>query len=188
MNVDASTSFTKKELRKSILTKILKQTEQQREDKSKKIERRLLGQEEFTNAKRIMFYLAIGGEVNTENMINEAFELGKEIYVPVCDTKNRMLSPCRLDKKSVLKDGPYRTREPQIKVGFPATNLDLVIVPALAYDTNGNRLGRGKGYYDRFLEQVSTGVFSIGLAFDFQIVPNLPISDKDVPVDRVLFV
>ena len=181
-----SQTLTKSQLRNILLSKLKEQTEQQREEKSKLIERELLEQEEFIKAKRIMFYLAFDSEVNTENMINKARELGKQIYVPRCDTKQRVLRPCLLTEGSVLKEGPYHTLEPQTKADLPLEELDLTIVPALAFDKSRNRLGRGKGYYDRFLKMVSTHTRSIGLAFDFQILPTLPVEQNDVPVNKVL--
>lgn len=176
----------KRQLRNILLTRLKKQTEQQRGRKSKLIEKKLLKEEEFIKAKRIMFYLAFDGEVKTESMINKARELGKEIYVPLCDTKKKTLNPCLLKSDSALEIGAYNTLEPKSKISFPYEKLDLVIVPALAFDKSGNRLGRGKGYYDYFLKRASDYIHSIGLAFDFQILPTLPVEENDLPVDKVL--
>ena len=179
-------TLTKRQLRNILLTRLKKQTEQQRELKSKLIEKKLLKQEEFIKAKRIMFYLAFDGEVKTESMINQARVLGKEIYVPLCDYKEKTLNPCLLKSDSPLEIGAYKTLEPKSKIGLPYEKLDLVIVPALAFDKDGNRLGRGKGYYDRFLKRVPDHTHSIGLAFDFQILPTLPVEQNDVSVDKIL--
>jgi 5-formyltetrahydrofolate cyclo-ligase len=179
--------LTKGQLRNIVLSRLKEQTEQQREHKSKLIERRLLKEEEFIKAERILFYLAFDGEVNTESMINQARGLGKKIYVPLCDSKHKSLTPCALNKDSILEKGPYQTLEPQDGVELPVDKLDLVVVPGLAFDKSGNRLGRGKGYYDRFLQRLSSRTPSIGLAFDFQIFPDLPVEHTDLPVDKLLF-
>ena len=179
-------TLTKRQLRNILLTRLKKQTQQQREEKSSLIEKRLLKLEEFIKAKRIMFYLAFDGEVKTKNMINKARELGKEIYAPQCVTKEKTLKPYALKKDSALKRGPYQIWESQTENELPIEELDLVVVPALAFDKDGNRLGRGKGYYDRFLRKISKHTHSIGLAFDFQILPTLPIEQNDVPVSKVL--
>ena len=181
--------MTKSKLRNILLNRLREQSEQQRERKSKQIEKKLLKQEEFIKAKRVMFYLAFDGEVKTESMINKARGLGKQIYVPCCDIENKILKPCILMKNSVLKKGPYQTLEPQNKINIHLKKLDLVIVPALAFDKSGNRIGRGKGYYDRFLKKVLAlkRTHSIGLAFDFQILPTLPLEQNDMPVEKVLF-
>jgi 5-formyltetrahydrofolate cyclo-ligase len=181
-----SKSLTKRPLRNILLNRLRKQTEKQREGKSKLIEEKLLKQEEFIKAKRIMFYLAFDGEVKTESMIDKARSLGKQIYVPLCDTKEKTLKPCILMKDSILKKGPYQTLEPRAKTNLALEELDLAVVPALAYDKSGNRLGRGKGYYDRFLTRVSGRTHSIGLAFDFQILPTLPVEQNDISVNKVL--
>ncbi len=178
--------MTKRQLRNILINRLKQQTEQERKQKSKLIEEKLLKQEEFIKAERIMFYLAFDGEVNTESMINKARGLSKEIFVPVCDTKQKALKPCILMEDSKLDKGPYQTLEPQTKIDLSVDELDLVIVPALAFDKKGNRLGRGKGYYDRFLKGLPQRTHSIGLAFDFQILPHLPVEQIDMPVDKVL--
>jgi len=178
--------LTKRQLRNILLSRLKKQTQQQREYKSRLIEKRLLKQEEFIKAERIMFYLAFDGEVKTENMIDKARSLGKQIYIPLCDTKKKTLKPCSFKEDTTLKRGPYKTLQPQTKIGLRIEGLDLVIVPGLGFDHDGNRLGRGKGYYDHFLKTVSPYTYSIGLAFDFQILPTLPIQQNDVSVNKVL--
>ncbi|MFH1577889.1 MAG: 5-formyltetrahydrofolate cyclo-ligase [Candidatus Omnitrophota bacterium] len=178
--------LTKSQLRNILVDKLKKQTEQERDHKSKLIEEKLLEQEEFVKAKRIMFYLAFDGEVKTENMIDRARELGKEICVPVCDKGTRTLQPCLLKKDSTLERGPYSVLEPKVKIDFPCEDVNLVIVPAIGFDKNRNRLGRGKGYYDRFLKTVAPRTSSIGLAFDFQVLPTLPVEQNDMPVGKVL--
>ena len=181
-----SENLTKRQLRNILLTRLKKQTEQQRERKSKLIERKLIKQEEFVRAKRILFYLAFDGEVKTENMINKARELGKEIYVPICDTEKKALRPCVFKNGALLQKGPYQILEPRIKIDSPLEKLDLVLVPALGFDKNGNRLGRGIGYYDRLLKKASGRVHSIGLAFDFQVLNKLPFFSHDVSVTKVI--
>ena len=65
--------------------------------------------------------------------------------------------------------------------------LDLVIVPGIAFDRHGRRLGRGKGYYDRFLRKIAKRTLTIGLAFDFQILPSIPATATDINVDHLIF-
>jgi len=86
-----------------------------------------------------------------------------------------------------LAPGAFGILEPTSGQSVEASELDLVLVPARAFDRkNGNRLGRGKGYYDRLLERLSPRAFKCGIAFDCQILPTLPISPHDVPVDAVV--
>jgi len=179
--------LTKEQIRSRILLKLKTQKEEQGKRKSRLILRKLLRQEVFKKAKAVMFYIAVYGEVNTAEMIKEARRLGKIVTVPVC-TKNRVtLRPAVLDEKAGLEKGLYGVYQPKNKRGIRLRDLDLVIVPGVAFDKKGNRLGRGKGCYDRFLTKIPTDTPSIGLAFDFQILPAIPATAHDVSVNKVLF-
>jgi 5-formyltetrahydrofolate cyclo-ligase len=91
-----------------------------------------------------------------------------------------------LDDHAKLKLGPYGVHEPVEEKCLRLADLDLIIVPGLAFDKSGNRLGRGKGYYDRFLSKLPSDTQSVGLAFDFQILPFVPTTEHDVSVTRVI--
>ncbi|MDD5346996.1 MAG: 5-formyltetrahydrofolate cyclo-ligase [Candidatus Omnitrophica bacterium] len=178
--------LTKKRIRTKILYKLKTQKEDNRITKSRKIKHKLFRSRMFKNAKTVMFYMSFGGEVETIDMIKEAQELGKTVVVPVCD-KNRMMRPCLLKDRGALLRGPYGIREPAEKKALSVRSLDLIIVPGLAFDAKGRRLGRGKGYYDRFLQKVPPDIVSIGLAYDFQVLPTVPTTEHDVDVHAILF-
>ena len=177
--------LTKRRIRSKILLRLNSQKEEGRDAKSKIIKNKLFRTLVFKKAKKLMFYVSFEGEVNTEGMIKGSQKLGKIIAVPVCK-KNRMIRPCLLEEKAKLVKGPYGTWEPASKTCLGLQDIDLVIVPGLAFDKRGNRLGRGKGYYDRFLKGLPNTTVSIGLAFDFQILPNIPTTKHDVAVKRVV--
>lgn len=82
--------------------------------------------------------------------------------------------------------GQYGILEPVKKCRVSPEKIGLVVVPGIAFDKKGNRLGRGKGYYDRFLELLPESVPRIGLAFDFQILPFLPVNPHDLSVDSTI--
>jgi 5-formyltetrahydrofolate cyclo-ligase len=178
--------LTKDQIRSKILLKLKIQKEEDREKKSKIIKEKLFNTLVFKKAKTVMFYVSFSGEVKTEEMIKEAQNLGKIIAVPAC-SKDITLKPCRLGLGIKLVKGPYGVCEPQVKRAVPLKDLDLVIVPAVAFDKKGNRIGRGKGYYDRFLKKIPARTFTIGLAFNFQILPALPATEQDVSVQKVIF-
>lgn len=173
-----------------IRTKILRVLKNQKEDelfrKSLKIMGALFRNKLFKQAKTVMFYVSLRSEVNTTDMIKEALKLGKKVVVPVC-TGNRTMEPCQLKKDGVLRPGPYGILEPARKKPVDLEELDLVIVPGLAFDTRGRRLGRGKGFYDCFLASLPEGCRSIGVAFDFQILPSIPAAEHDINVHKVIF-
>jgi len=162
------------------------QKEEERNKKSKIIKERLFKTREFIEAKTAMFYIAFGGEVNTQDMIKEALKLGKIVAVPVCRRNNRVIRPCAFDNNTKLKEGPYGICEPAIERFIDVKDLDLVVVPGVAFTRKGNRLGRGRGCYDYFLNKLPKKVASFGLAFDFQILPFIPATKTDVSVKRVI--
>lgn len=181
--------MTKKTLRSKILTMLKTQKEEERKNKSLKIKGILFSLPEFIKAKVVMFYLSFNGEVETFDMIRSALKLGKTVAVPV--TKKEIIPSVVSDLDKELACGLYGIKEPK-KIYLRPIDfdlLDLVIVPGVAFDNKGNRLGRGKGYYDRFLKKLPSQTHTVGLAFDFQVVDTLlPNLEKhDLPVKRIIY-
>jgi 5-formyltetrahydrofolate cyclo-ligase len=178
--------LTKRQIRSKILLRLKTQKEESRERKSKVILDKLFRTSGFKKARIVMFYISFDGEVNTRQMIEEARRLNKIVAVPVCKKKG-IIYPALLKGNTRLRKGPYGVYEPALKrlIGLP--KIDLVIVPGVAFDKRGNRLGRGKGCYDRLLKRLPQRTPTIGLAFDFQILPSLPATTHDVSVKKVLF-
>ena len=185
--MQSETQLTKEGIRSKILTCLRKQKEEERQQKSAEIKKKLFLLDVFRMARTAMFYLSYDGEVDTREMIEEARLFGKRIVVPVCIRESCSIRPALLRPEGVLTKGPYGIREPAAKSFVDIKELDLVIVPGVAFDKDGNRLGRGKGYYDRFLKTLKEDTYTIGLAFDFQILPSLPVTETDIGVDEVIF-
>lgn len=179
-------SLTKQRIRSKILSRLKTQKEEDRDRKSSIIKEKLFKTGVFKRAKTIMIFISFGGEVNTKEMISEAKKMGKIVAVPVCK-KRKSMRPSILLDRAKLMTGLYEIYEPAIKKFVSLGKLDLVLVPGVAFDKKGNRLGRGKGYYDRFLARLPSKTTSIGLAFDFQILPSLPTTQRDKKVHRVIF-
>jgi len=178
--------LTKQDVRSRILLKIKTQKEEDRNRKSCILKNKLFRTLAFKRAKSVMFYIAFGGEVETKEMIEETHNSGKIVAVPVCKTL-RVIRPSIFHHRLVLKKGLHGVKEPKIKRFMNLKDIDLVVVPGVAFDKKGNRLGRGKGCYDYFLKSLSPQTTTIGLAFDFQILPNIPITPQDTRVNKVLF-
>jgi 5-formyltetrahydrofolate cyclo-ligase len=179
----------KERLRESIRKKLNLQSKEERLRKSLKIAKRLFALKEFKRAKVVMFYIAKDGEVETRQMISEAKALGKRIVVPHINRKTKKMLACQLkDMDKELCKGPYGLQQPKENCKRPLKlkSIDLVVVPGIAFSQDGQRLGRGGGYYDRFLKRLPKKSLKVGLAFNFQIVKNLPSLSHDVPVDIVL--
>lgn len=178
--------LTKQVIRSKILLRLKTQKEEDRDRKSNLVKKKLFSTNVFKKAKKVMFFVSFGGEINTEDMIKEARILGKTIAVPVCG-KNGAMKPCVFTDKTRFISGLFGIKEPAIKKFIKLKDLDVVVVPGVAFDKKGNRLGRGKGYYDRFLEKLSPKTVSIGLAYDFQILPSVPADSYDKKLNKVIF-
>jgi 5-formyltetrahydrofolate cyclo-ligase len=179
----------KVKLRDLIKKKLNAQNKEELEEKSCKIAKRLFALGAFKRAKIVMFYVAKDGEVETRQMIAKAQGLGKRIVVPHINRKTKKMLACQLkNMHEELCRGPYGVHQPKENckqtVGFKS--IDLVVVPGIAFSQDGQRLGRGGGYFDRFLSRLDKKTFRVGLAFDFQIVKNIPSLSHDEPVDLVI--
>ncbi|MCM8784330.1 MAG: 5-formyltetrahydrofolate cyclo-ligase [Candidatus Omnitrophica bacterium] len=176
-------------IRKIMLEKLRNQTKEERRRKSLIIKEKLFSLEEFKRSKNLMSYINLDYEVDTENIIKEALRMGKVVAVPVTVKKDKTILPSKiLNFEEELVPANFGIREPKkefVRI-IPKESLELVLVPGIAFDKKGKRIGHGAGYYDRFLSTLPEHTVTIGLAFDFQIVDNLPLLPHDVPVSKVL--
>jgi 5-formyltetrahydrofolate cyclo-ligase len=154
---------------------------------SRVITRRLTELDQIRRASTLMVYLGFGSEVLTDDLILWGWEEGKRIAVPLCRSVSRELIACRIDGFDELECGHYGIREPKADLlrPVPPGEIDAVVVPAVAFDRQGHRLGYGGGYYDRFLPGAPRAT-RIGVAFARQIVPEIPASPHDVAVDCIV--
>ena len=164
--------------------KALSKTEVYR--RSKLIQNRVIDSLEFKSAKTIGAYFATGSEVRTEEIIKTAFQNQKVLLLPKtradCIVFHRVLEE-DFDKNRLI-GGRFGITEPTGSSDI-VDDIDILIVPGLAFDNNGYRLGYGKGYYDRFIQK-NRYCFTIGLAFQFQLFDNdLPHSSHDEKVSAV---
>jgi len=156
--------------------------------KSEAIRQQLFALNEFRDAGLIHFYVSMGREVETLPMIHQAFASGKRIVIPVV-SESMNLSLSELTKDSPLVPGPRGALQPradqvqQIQMG----EIDLMLVPGVAFDRSGHRLGRGLGYFDRMLSQpLSKPMPVIALAYELQLVQHVPYTDQDRMVDKII--
>lgn len=143
----------------------------------------------FEEAVVVMLYLSLPDEVDTTPLALRAYQLGKTVCAPRVDWERKRLTPVELSAFDLARCQVRRfgVREPAEDARpVPLSEIDLVLTPGLAFDEQGWRLGRGEGFYDRFLarpELARADVF--GLCFDFQLIPLVPRSDHDVQMDVV---
>ncbi len=180
----------KQTLRQKLLGLLKNQKEEIRRQKSRLIQKRLFTTPAFQAAKTVMLYCSFDGEVETGEMIKQAKKMGKNVAVPVTVRTEKKIIPSLVNNiEEELTDGPYGIKQPKQERQHFVDNdrLDLVVVPGVAFDRCNNRLGRGEGYYDRFLKLLPSTTPTIGLAFDFQLVDALPeLEAHDIPVSLVL--
>jgi len=175
----------KEKLRKEIKEKRRKQSKEDNRKKSKEIKERLFGLKEFIDAETVLFYISYDGEVFTHDMILESF-YKKNIIVPVSNKDTCSLTLSHLKSWEELSIGSYGILEPRIEKirKTRVEDIDLIIVPGVAFDEKGNRLGHGKGYYDRLLKDAKVPI--VALAFEFQIIENVPTDEHDKSVDIII--
>ncbi len=137
---------------------------------------------DFLKAKKVALYWSLPDEVYTHQFI-EKWKSTKDIYLP--HTENETMTFIRYEGLSELKEGAYHVFEPCGQEKINPEHLDLIIVPGVAFDEQGNRVGRGKGYYDSYLCQ--TKATKIGLAFPFQMFDEVPSEAHDQIVNKVIF-
>lgn len=136
---------------------------------------------QFKHAKKIGFYISYRHEVDTRSLIKEYQSL-KEIYVPKCVGEE--LDFQRIYSMDDLEEGAFHILEPHTNIHIDVKDLDLIIVPLLMFDKDHNRIGYGKGFYDRCLKH--TKATTVGLAFDFQEVEDTHPHSLDVPLDYII--
>jgi 5-formyltetrahydrofolate cyclo-ligase len=158
---------------------------------------KLIEQKEVTNAKKIAIYLANDGELNTQPFINWCWQNKVSVYLPVIHpfSKGNLLF-LRYEKTTILIKNTYGISEPTLDVRNIITvdKLDIIFTPLLAFDTGGNRLGMGGGFYDRTLanwhiqyqQNKQTKPLPIGLAHDCQKVEKIPFEIWDIPLPKII--
>lgn len=172
-------------LRKKILLKRKNQSAKTKLQKDKKIISAIETDAFYKKAKNILFFMPIHGEPNTIPLIENALKLSKKVYLPKVDKTKNWLHIHQIKNLASLQHGAYKILEPHHTA--PKINpekIDLALVPGIVFDKTGSRIGFGKGYYDRLLKQ--TKCKKISLAYEFQIVKNIPCSEHDVKIDEII--
>ncbi|HEY1661094.1 MAG TPA: 5-formyltetrahydrofolate cyclo-ligase [Verrucomicrobiae bacterium] len=179
-------SHLKAELRKQISANLKKLSPGQREIDSQKICARLKEHIVFQEAQSVLLFAPLAQEVDIWPLVEEAVNSSKVVALPCFDADRGVYQSRRVKNLPVeILSGQFGIREPSIAcLEMPLDDLDLVLVPGVAFDLQGNRLGRGKGFYDRLLENFRGK--KIGIAFDEQMVDAVPAGKLDVRMDLVL--
>ncbi len=177
--------MNKKALRAEIRCRKSQYPPEELRQKSQKICEWILNDGVFWASHYILLYSPLPDEVDIAPLISAAFNAGKTVLLPVVDGDNLVLK--RFSGFNHLITGAYNILEPVGEI-YPISEyhkIDLAVIPGMAFDPHRHRLGRGKGYYDRLLPQL-TQAYKMGICFDFQYFENIPSEEWDVVMDEII--
>ena len=174
----------KKELRKLIAERKNEASPAARLDLSGPILRRLAVHPRFIAAQTVLLYHSLPDEVDTRDFVR-FWSLRKHILLP--SVRGNEIELHRYSSGDQLEEGVFGVQESTGEAFTDYAAIDLAVIPGVALDAKGNRLGRGKGFYDRLLTRMQDyHIYKIGICFDFQKVEEVPTDGRDVPMDEVL--
>lgn len=155
--------------------------------KSNRIIDQIIRLPQYSKAETLLVYLPFKNEIDTKPLIEKSWRDNKSILVPVCQPEKKLLLS-DLYSFTELEENKYGILEPAKEHQRPTSHekIDLAIIPGVAFDYSGYRLGYGGGYYDRFLDNLLPDCTKIGLVFDFQLIDKVPTELHDTRVDIIL--
>jgi 5-formyltetrahydrofolate cyclo-ligase len=177
----------KTQLRRQISSSLVKLSEKQRIEESKKACQFLMETEQFKNASVVMLYLPLPHEVNTTSVILTAWQQGKLVAVPKISWQQRHMLPVEITSlESGFSTGNSGLKNPITGVPTPIEDIDVIVTPGLAFNKEGDRLGRGGAFFDRFFNSNGLNATKIGFAFSQQLFDDIPMEEHDMQVDMVV--
>lgn len=159
-------------------------TQEEVSGKSKLILENLLSLERFKKAYTMMVYVSKKGEVDTHELIRKCLA-GKAVVVPKIDRKKNEIIPCKINSLEELELGSFSVLEPKFSEEIRREKIDLFVVPGLAFDLSGNRVGYGHGYWDRFLKGIDKKRI-VGLCFENHIKEKIEVQPHDISVSKIV--
>jgi 5-formyltetrahydrofolate cyclo-ligase len=178
----------KAQIRRAALAK--RRSQENKDETSRRIAARLTGLPEYAAARTVMFYLDARDEARTRRAVEDALARGKKIVAPYC--LDGELQLFHLETLDELELGAYRIPEPKTELRerpekrAAVAELDLIVVPGVAFDRRGGRVGHGKGYYDKLLRRVRPDAPRVALAFECQMFPEVPTQAHDVFMNKIV--
>lgn len=181
----------KKMLRKEILEKRNNLDLVKREEMDRKILNKFYETQYYKKAEKIFIYISYASEINTKEIINKALKDNKKIYVPRTEFKIRHMDAVEIKSLDNLEESSYGILEPSKEVpNIDPNELDLIVVPGVAFDKSGGRMGYGAGFYDRYFKKIKkeniNKIVKLALAYEVQMLDKVPMNEQDVPVDYII--
>ena len=178
------TQLDKKSLRKEVRSRKRQFSTEELIEESRPLIQRVLSHPRLQCAKTILLYNSLPDEVYTHDLIKQLHDAGKTILLPVVISDTEM--ELRLYSSSTsFETSSYGILEPTGEAFTDFSLIEFALIPGMAFDEERNRLGRGKGYYDRFLPLL-TNAYKVGICFPFQFLPNIPTEETDIKVDECI--
>jgi len=180
--------------RKAAIRKIAfanRRDQENKDELSRDIMRTFMELPEYTDAQTIMFYVDVRAEVRTRFDLPIALQQGKRVVVPWCNEEGE-LELFHLESMEELEIGMYKILEPAVHLRdvsvkqIAVTELDLIMVPGVGFDSRGGRTGMGKGYYDKCLEHARPDAAIIAVCFECQMFDEIPVQSHDIFMDKVI--
>jgi 5-formyltetrahydrofolate cyclo-ligase len=168
----------------------VRNAEPDKDGKSQRICEKLFNLPEFTRAQIVLFYIDVRSEVRTRGSIPKAIGSGKQVIVPYCIKDELSLFP--LASMDELEIGAFKILEPKKELRekpekhYDVKNVDLIVVPGVAFDKKGGRMGHGWGYYDKLLRKAKPETPLIALAFECQLLEEIPMDVHDIFMNKVV--
>jgi len=179
----------KQEIRNDIAKILGKLSDKEIATKTKQIEDRLFDFANFLEAKIVLLYVNNKTEVKSSNIIKKCFDFNKIVILPAFDIKKYKMELMKVDDlDNDLIAGQRGILEPDINrcKNVPVDCIDLAIIPGVAFDEKGGRIGSGEGYYDRFIPKLSITTRKVALALEYQIIRQVPVESHDKYVDIII--
>ncbi|KAM9860420.1 5-formyltetrahydrofolate cyclo-ligase isoform 1-T1 [Aulostomus maculatus] len=196
----AALRAAKQALRKEIKQRVASLSEQEKRRQSSVVSQKLFGHPKYVACQQIAVFVSMDDEVRTEEIIKDVLKTGKSCFIPRYRSGGSnhmdMLKLNSLQDMETLPLTSWNIHQPaedddSREEALAAGGLDLILMPGLGFDRSGNRLGRGKGFYDAYLERCIKHPrgkpYTIALAFKEQLCQDVPVDDKDVLIDEVLY-
>ena len=177
----------KKELRSKILTIRNNLDKDIKQKYDEIIFKKLRERSEYINSKNIFIYLGYGSEIDTISLVKDMFLDGKNVCIPKTNIEDRTMEAVIIRDLDNLEEDKYGILEPKSNYEvIDKQDIDLVVMPGVAFDNDGGRLGYGGGYYDKFLMDCSEDKYKIALAYDFQVIESVPKEEHDILVNCII--
>ncbi|MCY6484684.1 5-formyltetrahydrofolate cyclo-ligase [Clostridium aestuarii] len=178
---------SKEEFRKFITQKRSLLSKNKKEDLDNKVFNKLIKNKAYKNSKVIFCFVSFKNEVYTHKFIKYAIKDNKRVCVPKIISKEEGMKAVEIKSFQDLKSGAYGILEPlNFNLQIDEKHIDLALIPGMAFDKYGGRIGLGGGFYDRFLKKVNKNTLKLSLAYDFQIFDKVPVEKHDIRIDGII--